>query len=94
MYYVGIDLGGTNIKTGIVNKDGKIVAKSSIPTKADRPADEVAFDMSVEVLNLVKSAKISLDEVVGVGVGSPGAINSGAGIVDYSPDLGTLYQPR
>ena len=93
MYYVGIDLGGTNIKTGIVNKDGKIVAKSSIPTKADRPADEVAFDMSVEVLNLVKSAKISLDEVVGVGVGSPGAINSGAGIVDYSPNLGWYNVP-
>lgn len=93
MYYVGIDLGGTNIKTGIVGKDGKIVAKSSIPTKGDRPADEVAFDMSVEVLNLVKSAKISMDEVVGVGVGSPGAINSGAGIVDYSCNLGWYNVP-
>ena len=82
MYYVGIDLGGTNIKTGIVNEQGKIVAKSSIPTKSDRTADEVAFDMAFEVLNIVKSNKISMDELVGVGIGSPGAINSGAGIVD------------
>ena len=93
MYYVGIDLGGTNIKTGIVNEQGKIVAKSSIPTKSDRTADEVAFDMAFEVLNIVKSNKISMDELVGVGIGSPGAINSGAGIVDYSPNLGWYNVP-
>lgn len=93
MYYVGIDLGGTNIKTGIVNEQGKIIAKSSIPTKGDRTADEVAFDMSFEVLNLVKSHGISMDELVGVGIGSPGAINSGAGIVDYSPNLGWYNVP-
>ena len=93
MYYVGIDLGGTNIKTGIVNEQGKVVAKSSIPTKSDRTADEVAFDMAFEVLNIVKSNKISMDELVGVGIGSPGAINSGAGIVDYSPNLGWYNVP-
>ncbi len=93
MYYVGIDLGGTNIKTGILNEQGKIVAKSSIPTKSDRTADEVAFDMAFEVLNIVKSNKISMDELVGVGIGSPGAINSGAGIVDYSPNLGWYNVP-
>ena len=93
MYYVGIDLCGTNIKTGIVNEQGKIVAKSSIPTKSDRTAAEVAFDMAFEVLNIVKSNKISMDELVGVGIGSPGAINSGAGIVDYSPNLGWYNVP-
>jgi len=93
MYYVGIDLGGTNIKTGVVDKNGNIVAKSSIPTKSDRPADEAALDMAFEVLNLVKTNKISMDEVVGMGIGSPGAINSGAGIVDYSPNLGWYSVP-
>ncbi|MCI9031786.1 MAG: ROK family glucokinase [Clostridia bacterium] len=93
MYYVGIDLGGTNIKTGIVDEQGKIIAKSSIPTKSERTADEVAFDMAFEVLNIVKTNKISMDELVGVGIGSPGAINSGAGIVDYSPNLGWYNVP-
>lgn len=93
MYYVGIDLGGTNIKTGIVDRNGRIMAKSSIPTKSERTADEVAFDMAFEVLNVVKASKISMDEVVGVGVGSPGAINSGAGIVDYSNNLGWYNVP-
>lgn len=93
MYYVGIDLGGTNIKTGIVDEQGKIIAKSSIPTKSERTADEVAFDMAFEVLNIVKANKISMDELVGVGIGSPGAINSGAGIVDYSPNLGWYNVP-
>ena len=93
MYYVGIDLGGTNIKTGIVDEQGKIIAKSSIPTKSERTADEVAFDMAFEVLNIVKTNKISMDELVGVGIGRPGAINSGAGIVDYSPNLGWYNVP-
>lgn len=93
MYYVGIDLGGTNIKTGIVDKDGKIIAKSSIPTNGSRSPDEVAFDMAFEVLRLIKENNVSMDELVGVGIGSPGAINSGAGIVDYSCNLGWYNVP-
>ena len=36
MYYIGIDIGGTNVKAGIVDGDGKIVIKSSIPTSSDK----------------------------------------------------------
>lgn len=36
MYHIGIDLGGTNIAVGIVDDSGKIIAKDSIPTYAER----------------------------------------------------------
>ncbi|MBR0257429.1 MAG: ROK family protein, partial [Synergistaceae bacterium] len=44
-YYVGIDIGGTNIKTGVVNERGEIIGEHSIPTGADRPQDVVLEDI-------------------------------------------------
>ncbi|MCL2774412.1 MAG: ROK family protein, partial [Oscillospiraceae bacterium] len=45
MYRIGIDLGGTNIAAGIVDENYKIVKKGSVPTKADREAEEIIKDM-------------------------------------------------
>lgn len=45
MYYVGIDLGGTNIAVGIVNENGEMLRKGSIPTNAKRFADEIIKDI-------------------------------------------------
>lgn len=46
MYYIGIDLGGTNIAAGIVTEEGKIVVKDSVPTLSERPTDEIVTDMA------------------------------------------------
>ena len=46
MYRVGIDLGGTNIKAGIVNDNQKILAESSVPTGVERPYEEIIQDMA------------------------------------------------
>ena len=46
MYYVGIDLGGTNIACGIVDVNGKLLLKKSCKTGADRPVDEIMTDMA------------------------------------------------
>lgn len=43
MYYIGIDLGGTNIAAGIVTEEGKIVVKDSVPTLSERPTDEIVI---------------------------------------------------
>ena len=43
-YYVGIDLGGTNIKAGVVSEDGVIRNKKSIKTGAKRPMEEIVHD--------------------------------------------------
>lgn len=45
-YAIGIDLGGTNIAAGIVTEDYKLLEKGSVPTKAQRPWQEVAADMA------------------------------------------------
>ena len=45
MYYIGIDLGGTNIAIGLVNEDGKIVKHKSIPTFKERGIEFIYKDM-------------------------------------------------
>lgn len=46
MYYLGIDLGGTNIAVGVVDENCKIIKKGSVPTNADREADAIIRDMA------------------------------------------------
>ena len=75
MYRIGVDLGGTNIAAGIVNDEGKIIARLSIPTGAHRPADEIAADMAALCHSLIKEAGISIDEIASVGIASPGVAN-------------------
>ena len=46
MYRIGIDLGGTNIKVGLVDEEQKIVQEEFTPTRAERPAEEVIADIA------------------------------------------------
>ena len=81
MYYVGVDLGGTNIAVGIVDENQKILAKGSVPTKASREAELIIADMAALVEELLKSNKIPLSEVAYVGIATPGTVDDKNGVV-------------
>lgn len=83
-YYAGIDIGGTNIKTGIVNELGEIIAEDSVPTGADRPQEVVLQDIISSVKESIARAKVSPSSV---GMGSPGLIDSKRGVVVYNNNL-------
>lgn len=87
MYRIGIDLGGTNIKIGIVNEDNKIVARTSIPTSAERPYQQVLEDMGLTALRLLEENGIPLEYCDSVGVGCPGIADAEKGIVIYSNNI-------
>ena len=84
IYCVGIDLGGTTIKAGIVDEDYRIVKSGAIPTITDRGAEKLIQDMAELVSVLLKEAEISMDEVASVGVGVPGTANKKTGIMEYA----------
>ena len=89
-YYGGIDLGGTFVKCGIVDEEGNIIINEKIPTGVERPYGEVIADMA----NLVKRLAKEADAIIeGVGVGSPGMIDSANGIVVYSNNFGWRNVP-
>ena len=54
--YIGIDLGGTNIAAGVVDESGKIIYKSSVPTLAQRPIEEIVEDMADLCVDIVDGA--------------------------------------
>jgi len=86
-YYIGIDLGGTNIVAGIVDENGKILVKEKAKTNLPRPAEAVIDDMILVSKKAVASAGLTMDQIESVGVGTPGTANKKTGIVEYSNNL-------
>ena len=86
MYYLGIDLGGTNIAVGIVDEENKIIARATSKTKVDN-AEQVADAMAETAREALKNAGITLDDVPWIGVGSPGTINKATGIIEFANNL-------
>lgn len=80
-YYVGIDLGGTNIKGGIVLESGEIIHKEMIPTGAGREPSEIIKDIAGLVNKMLDTANINISDVNSIGIGTPGTCNAKEGIV-------------
>ena len=87
-YNIGIDLGGTNIKVGLVDENYNIVAKATAKTNLPRPAQEIADSIIETVWVALKEAKVTIGEVHSIGIGTPGVANRNSGIVLYSCNLG------
>ena len=88
MYYIGVDLGGTNIAAGIVNSDFRIVRKGSVPTNVEgRTADEIIKDMGALCQKLVDDEGLTVADIEYVGIASPGAIDPVKGVVNYANNL-------
>lgn len=86
-YYIGIDLGGTNIKAGVVNENYEIIAKASTKTLCPRPAKEIADDMAKVSIEACKNAGIGIDEIEWIGIGTPGIADNVNGTIPYSNNL-------
>ena len=85
--YIGIDLGGTNIAAGVVDETGRIIYKSSVPTLAQRPVEEIVEDMADLCVDIVDGADCSIADIEAVGVGCPGTVDNKNGIVAYACNL-------
>ena len=93
MYYIGVDLGGTNIAAGIVDEKGNLLRKASVPTGAEREADEVIKDMAGLCRKLIDEQGITVDDVEYAGVATPGTADHDNGIVVYANNLRFLNYP-
>lgn len=92
-YYIGIDLGGTNIVAGVVNEAYEIQSKSTVKTNLPRPAEEIAADMAKVTIKAVKNASLTMDQIEWIGVGTPGVADSASGVIEYSNNLGFHNMP-
>ena len=83
-YYVGIDLGGTYIKGGLVNTKGEIIKFARIPTQADKPAEYVLDDIERLIEDLLEGQS---GKLMGIGMGIPGLVDGTRKNVVIAPNL-------
>jgi glucokinase len=86
-YVIGIDVGGTNITAGLVNGAGEIVAGHKIDTEATEGAEHVLDRIARAIDELLDQAGARRQDIQAVGLGVPGAVDSGRGRVLEAPNL-------
>lgn len=86
-YYIGIDLGGTNIKTSIFSTSFKKISESRISTKAHLGSAEVLQRMLTSITALLDREHIDNSDIQGIGIGVPGLLDIERGISKFSPNF-------
>ncbi len=87
MYYIGIDVGGTNIKAGLVDEKGNIICRAQTPTLASRPGEEIGADIGRLAKKVAEDAGVSQSEIHSIGIGMPGACSDEKGTVLYTANI-------
>lgn len=83
-YALGIDLGGTSVKLGLVSNLGKINHKISLPSKAELNPGSVISQVKKGINQILSTSKV---KIKGIGIGAPGVINIEKGTVEYPPNF-------
>ncbi|WP_066648665.1 ROK family protein [Christensenella timonensis] len=86
-YYLGIDLGGTNIAAGVVDENYNIIARHSIPTGAHRSFEEIVADIGRAAKEVAEKAGLPLSSFTSLGVGSPSYINPKTGLLVFANNM-------
>ena len=97
-YIIGVDLGGTNLSVGAMPVDGsREIGLRTLPTRADLGAnavsDRIAAMVESVVLDLQQETGAARDDILGVGIGSPGPLDRERGVVIFTPNLGWRDYP-
>lgn len=85
--YIGIDLGGTKISGILTDEDGVEKAKQIVPTDAHEGENAVLNRILALIESLLKDAAVTAEEVAGIGIGSPGAMDIEKGILIQTVNL-------
>lgn len=83
-YSLGVDLGGTKIKLGIVNKEGRLIKKNTVPTYAEKGVEKTIEQIKRGIKTLLKEGK---NNIKGIGIGAPGVVSPKMGTVENPPNL-------
>lgn len=85
--YVGVDIGGTNIRAGVVDETGRILGEARRPALAERGL-RAAVDRAIEAISeCLENAGLAAKDIRAIGLGVAGAHRSREGICVYSPNF-------
>lgn len=91
--YVGVDLGGTTIKVGLCDENGKLLQTYEGPTGTEHGADVVLENIAQYVRKLVAESPYEWEQVAGIGAGIAGFMDIPEGFIKLSPNLGWRNVP-
>lgn len=86
LYYIGVDLGGTSIKIGLVTEDGDIIEKVSGATPVKEGFQGVTTKMKGLIEELIKKAQVGKEDIKAIGIGVPGVCNE-EGFIYFATNL-------
>lgn len=87
MFYIGVDLGGTNIVVGLVDEKGHIVEKLQKPTYRERGIKRICDDIIWLCMQLIDNYSLDDMNLIGIGIGAPGTIDRKRGRIVYSNNI-------
>lgn len=87
-YVFGVDVGGTAIKLGLFDEEGHALDKWEIPTVKDNSGASVLSDIAESIRGKMKEIDLSEEELVGVGIGVPGAVDDSGMLVSDAVNIG------
>ncbi len=86
-YAIGVDIGGTTVKLGLFDRQGQVLEKWEIPTVKEDQGSHILPDIAAAVKDRMASRGLTKDEILGVGVGAPGPVDT-EGTVYKAVNLG------
>ena len=87
MYYVGVDVGGTNLVAGLVDGEGTILGKISHPVDRSMSADQLCREITRLAKVACKTGGLEERQIEAVGVGFPGLVDNRKGMVVQTPNM-------
>ena len=86
-YAVGVDVGGTTVKLGVLDTDGNLLNKWEIVTRKEENGSHILPDIAASIDEKLKEFNIAKEDVTGIGIGVPGPIDDN-GVVHVAVNLG------
>lgn len=84
---IGIDVGGTNVKIALVDKNGKIIYSNSVPTYAKMGYEYTVNNIKQAIKDLMKETNTTAKDIDGIGFDFPGQVDYKTGVVKLAPNI-------
>lgn len=87
-YYLGVDVGGTNLAVGVVDEENKIIARANAKCPVPCPEETFCDILAGVVREALANANITLSDIPWIGLGCPGTVNRDTGVIEFANNLG------
>ncbi len=92
--FIGVDLGGTSMRAGVVTKDGAVLALEKRKTHPELGGKQVVARLAEIIERAIKAAAVKPKDISGIGVGVPGPVDTTRGVIRLAANLGRDWNNR